>query len=150
MHHYTCSIEIGADPAAVFAFHTDPANLLRISPRHLHVDILRHDPPAEGAEVELRVRPLRLFSQHWRLRFDLFDPPRRLGDVMISGPFAHWKQVREFIPLRNGNTLLSDSVEYALPFGRIGRLANTLFIGHEIKSMFHQRQKRTKRLLEMD
>lgn len=148
MYHYTCSIEIGADAEAVFAFHTNPDNLIRITPRYLHVSILRADPMGEGGEVELRVRPFFLMAQRWHMRFDIYDPPRRLGDVMLSGPFPLWKQVREFIPLRNGNTLLSDSVEYELPFGALGRIAHTLIMRRQIISMFHQRQKRTKRLLE--
>ncbi len=148
MYHYTCSIEIDADADALFAFHTKPENLIRITPGYLQVTILRADPAGEGSEVELRVRPLFLFAQHWHMRFDIYDPPRRLGDVMLSGPFPHWKQVREFIPLRNGRTLLSDSVEYELPFGAAGRFAHTLIMRRQIMSMFHQRQKKTKALLE--
>lgn len=148
MYQYTCSIEISADVETVFAFHTDPENLKRITPGYIHVSILRHDPMGEGSEVELRVRPLFLFSQHWHMRFDIYDPPRRLGDVMLRGPFPHWKQVREIIPLRNGNTLLSDTVEYELPFGGLGRLGHSLIMRRQIRSMFHQRQKRIKRLLE--
>ncbi len=148
MYYYTRSIEIAADPEKVFAFHVDPSNLLRITPSYLRVTILQHDPPGEDAEVKLLVRPLGLVSQHWHLRFDIYDPPRRLGDRMLSGPFPHWQQAREFIPLRNGNCLLNDSVEYEVPFGRLGQLAHPILIRRMIRSMFASRQKKTKYLLE--
>lgn len=148
MYYYTRSIEIAASLEDVFAFHTDPANLVRISPRYLHVEILRHDPPAENALVELQVRPFRLLRQTWKLRFDVFDPPRRLGDTLVEGPFTAWHQVREFIPLRNGNCLLNDSIEYDLPFGIFGKIAHTLFVGRQIHGLFEARQRKTKKLLE--
>ncbi|MCB2205259.1 SRPBCC family protein [bacterium] len=149
MYYYTRSIEIGADLETVFAFHSDPANLLRITPRYLRISIDRHDTPAEGAEVFLRVRPFLLLpAQHWQMRFDIYEPPRRLGDVMVKGPFSAWKQVREFIPLSNGNCLLNDSVEYDLPYGTLGHLVNKLVVTRLIRGMFASRQKRTKRLLE--
>jgi ligand-binding SRPBCC domain-containing protein len=148
MYYFTRSIEIDADLDAVFAFHTDPANLPRITPCFLRVRILRHDPPAENAEVELHVRPFGLFAQHWHLRFDQYDPPRRLGDIMLSGPFPKWHQTREFIPLRNGHCLLNDSVEYSLPFGALGRVAHSLFVARLIRLMFASRQNKTKKVLE--
>jgi len=148
MYYYTRSIEIAADLEKVFAFHIDPSNLLRITPRYLRVKLLQHDHPGAGAEVKLLVRPLGLFPQHWHLRFDLFDAPRRLGDIMLSGPLPHWRQVREFIPLRNGNCLLNDSVKYEVPFGRFGKLAHPFLIRRMIRAMFASRQKITKKLLE--
>lgn len=148
MQYFSRSIEIAAEQDVVYSFHTNPSNLARITPSNFKVDILEAGPPEEGTEVILRVKPIPFISQKWHLRFDVFEPPRRLGDVMLKGPFRHWKQTREFVPLSNGKTLLNDIIEYELPFGPLGRLAHRLFIGRQIDEMFTYRHRQAKKLLE--
>ncbi len=151
MQRYERSIEIQVPVGELFAFHTEPSNLLRITPPNVRVEVLRHDPPGEDAIVELRVRPipfLPFISSRWRMRFDIFDAPRRLADVQVSGPFRHWRQIREFIPIDDEHSLLHDTVLYELPFGPLGRLVNSLVVARQIRHMFEHRQSATKRLLE--
>lgn len=148
MHTYTASIRIEAPPPVVFAFHTDPANLLRITPPHVKVELLRFDETREGAMVELRVRPLPFVATRWLMRFDIFDPPRRLQDVQVRGPFRSWRQLREFIPDGKNACILRDTVGYALPFGPVGRIAYRMFVAREIRKIFAHRQAEIKRLVE--
>ena len=148
MQHYTRSIEIAEEVEKVYAFHTDPANVVRITPPHVKVWVLKYGPPVAGTEVWLRVRPLPFVYQKWHLRFEVFDPPRRLTDVMVKGPFRYWKQTREFIRLDNGHTLLNDIVEYELPFRGLGRFFNRLLLSRLIDEMYSYRQETTKRILE--
>jgi ligand-binding SRPBCC domain-containing protein len=148
MDTYTTSIRIKASVESVFAFHTEPANLLRITPRHIRVDILRFDSPGEGALVELRVRPLPLISTRWLMRFDVFEPPHRLADVQVRGPFRRWRQLREFIPDGEEHCLLRDTVEYELPFGLLGRIVNRVFFARQIRGMFAFRQEMTREAVE--
>ena len=151
MQRYERSIQIPVPVEELFAFHTEPSNLLRITPPGVRVEIMRHDVPGEDAVVELRVRPipfLPFISSRWRMRFDIFDPPRRLADVQVSGPFRHWRQLREFIPIDGSHSLLHDTVLYELPFGPLGRLVNSLFVARQIRRMFEHRQMATKHLLE--
>ena len=153
MHTYTTSIRIAAAAERVFAFHTEPANLLRITPDKITVEILRFDPAGEGAMVELRVRPLPLIAARWLMRFDVFEPPAgdrhgRLQDTQQRGPFRSWRQLREFIPDGPEASVLRDTVEYALPLGALGRLLDRLIVRREVRKMFHHRQAAIKRLLE--
>ncbi|MCZ7556715.1 MAG: SRPBCC family protein [Bacteroidia bacterium] len=148
MHTYTTSIRIHASVESVFAFHTDPANLLRITPRTIRVDILRFDAAGEGAMVELRIRPLPLIFTRWLMRFDVFEPPYRLSDVQVRGPFRHWRQLREFIPDGDEYCLLRDTVEYALPFGIFGRILNRALVARQIRGMFAYRQEKTRETVE--
>lgn len=155
MHTYTTSIRIAASAERVFAFHTEPANLLRITPGKIKVDILRFDPAGEGAMVELRVRPLPLIATRWLMRFDVFEPPAdgrpgRLQDTQQRGPFRAWRQLREFIPDGADACLLRDTVEYALPFGALGRLLDRLVVRREVRKMFAHRQATIKWLLERE
>lgn len=148
MHTYTTSIRIHASVEGVFAFHTDPSNLLRITPPDIRVEILRFDAAGEGAMVELCVHPLPFISTRWLMRFDVFEPPYRLSDVQVRGPFRHWRQLREFIPDGDEHCLLRDTVEYELPFGILGRMVNRFFVARQIRLMFAHRQAATKEGIE--
>ncbi|MBN1449203.1 MAG: SRPBCC family protein [Bacteroidetes bacterium] len=148
MQRYERSISVNAPVERLFAFHTDPANLLRITPKNVRVDILRHDPAGEGAIVEVRVRFLPFLSTRWRLRFEVFDPPRRLCDLQEKGPFRYWRQTREFIPLSEDSSMLHDVLEYELPGGFIGAFLARTFVHTRVAEMFEFRQKETKRLIE--
>lgn len=153
MQRYERSIEIQVPVEELFAFHTEPSNLPRITPPNVRVEVLRHDPPGEDAIVELRVRPILLLpfiSTRLRMRFDIFDPPRRLADVQVAGPFRSWRQIREFIPIDESHSLLHDTVLYELPLGPLGRLVNNLFVARQVRRMFEHRQMTTKELLEVN
>ena len=143
----TRSIEIAADIEKVFGFHTDPANLLKITPPNIRVEILRHDPPGRGAVVVLRVKPFPLVTQTWEMCFDEFDAPRRMSDVQVRGPFKTWRQTREFASSPEG-MVLTDTVDYTLPLGLLGALADALFVRRHIGAMFTHRQDTIKRLME--
>ena len=153
MHTYTTSIHIAAPAERVFAFHTEPAHLLRITPEKITVEILRFDPAGEGAMVELRVSPLPMVATRWLMRFDVFEPPTdgrpgRLQDAQVRGPFRAWRQLREFLPEGGNACVLRDTVEYTLPFGALGRLLDRLVVRREVRKMFAHRQAAIKKLLE--
>ena len=151
MHMHITSILIQAPAEDAYAFHTDPANLLRITPKGIKVEILRFDPSGPDAIVELKVKPfplIPLIAMRWRMRFDIVEPPYRLSDVQVSGPFRYWRQLREFIPNGPDACILRDTVEYTLPFGFLGRVANRLFVARLIRRMFDHRQEATRSILE--
>jgi ligand-binding SRPBCC domain-containing protein len=67
-------------------------------------------------------------------------------DVQLRGPFKSWRHCHTVRPKRNG-TLLRDEVNYELPFGPLGSLANSLFIRHQLTATFNFRHNRTLELL---
>lgn len=144
---YERSVDIAAPVETVFAFHCDPHNLQRITPSSMSVTLLHWEEMKPGAVVELRVRPLPLVAQTWRMVFDEVDSPHRLTDRMEKGPFRQWIQRRIFSAIPMG-TRLTDRVEYVLPFGTLGRLAGRLVVERIVASMFVYRQHRTKQMIE--
>lgn len=141
------SVEIAAPIETVFHFHDNTDNLLRITPPHIKVQIESRGTPGLGYEVHLRVRQFGLLTMHWHVRITEYVAPTRMVDEQVKGPFAIWRQIRDLRPIPGG-TELRDTVEYAVPFGILGRLANWLVIRREIERMFAYRQHATKRLLE--
>ena len=156
----------------VFAFFANPGNLPHLCPQWQQARIessrlvappprpvapdptLRFQSPAagEGSEVAISFRLISKvpFRVGWVARITEFAWNRHFCDVQIQGPFASWKhrhgisaEVREGV---NG-TLVSEEVEYELPFGPLGGLAHAMFVRRRMEAMFAYRKKRLEEIL---
>ncbi|HAC46846.1 MAG TPA: cyclase [Chloroflexi bacterium] len=69
----------------------------------------------------------RHFGIHWRMtsRITAFDRPRLFVDESNEGPFASFRHEHRF-ESRDITTTMRDIVDFRLPFGLIGRLADLL------------------------
>jgi ligand-binding SRPBCC domain-containing protein len=144
------SCVVRAPVADVFAFHLDPHNAARISPRTLPVVAVRASfPLTEGDEAEIVVRLWPTpFRQTWRVQAERVVAPTLVVDRMLAGPFRSWVHQHRFEDLGDGTTRLTDHVDYHLPFGLLGALADAV-VGHRaLERVFRHRQARTRELLE--
>ncbi len=147
VRRYERSVIINASIDRVFHFHDDTNNLLRITPKGIKVAIEAIGTPGLGYEAKLVVTQYGLIRMRWHVRITQYNPPHSITDVQISGPFRTWRQHRYFRAVEGG-TELTDVVEYRLPFGWLGKIADALLVKREIAKMFAYRQEATKRLLE--
>jgi len=147
MYSYSRTIRINAPIDRVFHFHDDTSNLIRITPPNTKVSVVASGIPGLGNEITLRVTQLGLLTSTWIVRITEYDAPKSFVDEQLKGPFRSWKQTRSFKAVEGG-TELTDTVEYALPFGVLGSIAYTLFVKRQVELMFAYRQQRTKELLE--
>jgi ligand-binding SRPBCC domain-containing protein len=134
----------------VFAFHLDTRNAARIAPRTMPVLAVRGSfPLSQGDEVELDVRlwPLPL-RQTWRVRAERIVPPSLVVDRMLTGPFPAWTHEHRFADLGDGTTRLTDHVDYRVPLGVLGTLADRLVLHRLLDRAFRARQAVTRELLE--
>jgi ligand-binding SRPBCC domain-containing protein len=71
----------------------------------------------------------RHFGRTWRVtsRITEMNPPRMFVDEMEEGPFACFRHEHEFTP-RDGGTLMIDRVDFAAPFGLLGKVADVLLV----------------------
>lgn len=146
------SCVVRAPIADVFAFHLDTRNAARISPRAMPVVAIRGSfPLGEGDEVEIVVRlwptPVR---QTWRVEAERIVSPTLVVDRMLAGPFPSWLHEHRFEDLGDGATRLTDRVDYHLPLGWLGSLADVVLVHRLLASTFRHRQARTRELLESD
>lgn len=147
---YERSVDIDAPVGAVFRFHLDTRNAPLISPAAAtFLAVEGTFPVTPGAVVTLRVRqpPIPL-AQTWRVRIAEVVPDRLVVDVAERSPFARWRHSHIFTPLEGGGTRMTDRVEYALPFGPLGRLVDRLVGRRQLEAMFVERHQRTKALFE--
>lgn len=132
----------------VFAFFSDAFNLERITPPFLRFRILTPPPirMAAGTVIEYR---LRLFGApiFWRTVIESWRPEESFVDSQIKGPYSLWRHTHSFEENGPGQTLMRDTVEYALPFGPAGSLAHHLFVRRWLDGIFDYRAAMTARLL---
>lgn len=148
MQTYSRSIEIRSPIDRVFHFHDDIGNLLKITPPDARLQVLSADPPGKGQRVVLSVSQFGLLKLKWEVVITEYDPPNRMTDEQLHGPFHSWKQTRIFEKLGDRLTRMTDTVEYELPLHAISDLILGPFFKKQIEQQFDYRQARTKALLE--
>ena len=159
----------------VFAFFANPENLPRLMPRwqQTRIEEAAFAPPpprppsasplqpkgiAAGAGTRMTISfrpfpysPLRI---PWEAEITEFTWNDHFCDHQLRGPFAYWRHCHTVRPkTRTGEsgagTLLRDEVEYELPLGKLGELANALVVPAQFRYIFRYRHKRTRELLAL-
>ena len=133
----------------VFAFFGDAFNLERITPRFLSFRILTERPVRMQAGTLLEYK-LSLFGIgfYWQTRIEEWQPEEYFVDIQLKGPYAVWRHTHSFEEIDERRTLMRDRVEYAIPYGPLGRLAHGLFVRRSLKKIFAYRARETARLLD--
>ncbi len=137
----------------VFAFFADPANLPPLMPgwQRARVERAKYvapSPPAagvaagEGSMITISFRaipwvPLRL---EWDALITEFRWNDFFCDEQRRGPFKYFRHCHRITEERNG-TVVRDAVEYELPLGLLGDLANGLAMKRQIRALFSYRQR---------
>ena len=136
------SVLLAASPAEVYAFHEDPRNIVKISPPSLRVrGVVCTVPARPGQEFRLRVSQFGL-PMEWIGFWEEAEPFARLVDGACKCPFLHWRHHHLFAAAPGG-TLMTDRVEYALPFGMLGRLLDRTVMRVVFAAMFTARHRAT-------
>ena len=138
---------IEAPAAEVYAWHALPDALKQLLPPGQYAEVLEKAGGIErGACVVLRFGRWP-FRRRWVAEHQGFEVGRYFSDVQVSGPFAYWKHTHTFDPEGPAACILEDQVEYALPFGFLGRWFAGRFVRRRLLAMFEHRHAVTARLL---
>jgi len=142
MHALEVTTFIAAPPERVFSFFSDPANLSRITPPWLRFRIHGETPRemAPGVRIEYRIRWL-FFRLSWVTRITRFEPPRVFEDLQEKGPYRKWVHTHTFEPGPAGGVTMRDRVEYALPFGVLGRIMHAIAVRRQLEGIFEYRRR---------
>ncbi len=133
--------------STVFDFFSRVENLEQITPPWMHFRILTRPPivmrPGATIAYSLRVRGIPL---RWLTVIERWDPPHEFIDIQAKGPYTFWRHTHRFSE-RDGGTLVADTVNYALPFGFLGRLAHRLQVARDLTRIFDYRSQQVEALL---
>ena len=75
------------------------------------------------------------------------DRPRRFVDELVKSAFVRLRHVHEF-QLRDGGTLMVDTLDWIAPLGPLGRIADRLFIERHMRWFVAKKQEALKRIAE--
>jgi uncharacterized protein (TIGR01777 family) len=130
---------LDATPGHAWDWHLRPGALERLTPPWEHVKVIRRSGGiTDGGTVELRVGrgPL---ARRWVARHRDAAAGRGFVDEQVDGPFASWVHEHRFEPAGAGRTRMLDRVEYALPYGAAGALADSLLVRRRLQRTFRYR-----------
>jgi ligand-binding SRPBCC domain-containing protein len=136
---------IAAPAANVYAWHARPDALERLTPPWEHATVVEKTGGIErGARVMLQVGRWP-FRTRWIAEHQDFAVGRNFSDVQVAGPFAYWKHTHTFEPDGPAACFLEDRVEYALPFGPLGRWFGGWYVRRKLARLFEYRHAVTAR-----
>jgi ligand-binding SRPBCC domain-containing protein len=130
----------------VFDFFSQAENLQELTPPWLHFHIISVNPaPIEkGALIKYSLH-WRRFPIRWTTEIIEWQPPYRFVDLQLKGPYKLWRHEHRFLPEAIG-TRISDEVQYALPFGVLGKIAHALKVRRDVETIFAYRRQAVDRL----
>jgi ligand-binding SRPBCC domain-containing protein len=133
--------------STVFDFFSSAENLEPLTPPWMHFRILTPPPivmkPGATIAYSLRVRGIPL---RWLTEIERWNPPHEFIDVQARGPYKLWRHTHRFSEVEGG-TLIVDAVEYALPFGVLGRMVHRLQVARDLGQIFDYRVQQVHALL---
>ena len=140
LHTLECEMSAPVSVREAFEIFEDPHNLAKIMPPWLNFRISSEGKVAmrRGAEITYGIRWARI-PLSWKTVITEYEPPFFFVDEQASGPYRYWRHWHSFRP-SEGGTIVGDRVEYALPFGWLGRIADALFVRRRLRQIFAYRQ----------
>lgn len=138
-HRLSASQFVARPIEEVFDFFSRPENLGRITPASMGFEFLTDDRDMrDGLVIRYRIRPLLGIPLTWTTKITGYEPPFRFQDIQLSGPYARWEHSHTFEAVPGG-TLVHDEIQYAVPLGPLGDLANKLVVRSELERIFRHR-----------
>lgn len=142
MAHLQISGLIPASRNEVFDYLTAPSHQAFLLEPVIQVEALSEDaPPKRGQELHFSMVRFGL-SQSVRFRIEDVLPGRRFSYRQSEGLFYTWSHTMKFEEHDENSTLVTDLVDYQLPLGLFGYLADDLLIKKDMKRLLQKRLQR--------
>jgi len=139
---------IPSDIQTVWAFFSNPENLVKLSPEYLDFRIV-HCPATKevfnGMKIEYRVSPVMKIPLKWESVIQDVVPFRQFKDIQTKGPYKVWEHTHFFESIAGG-VLMKDQVSYEMPFGALGNWAQRLFVAKQLNELFDYRTEKIEAL----
>lgn len=122
----------------LWQFMSSPQNLKHITPASMNFDILNNSADGEmyaGMIICYKVSPLPLFRVRWVTEISHVEKLKYFVDEQRFGPYSFWHH-KHFLKEVPGGVLMTDIVDYKIPFGWLGDLANVLLVRRKLKEIF--------------
>ncbi|MDQ6814322.1 MAG: SRPBCC family protein [Bacteroidota bacterium] len=124
-------------------FFSTPANLKDITPAHMGFVITSEHHGQEmypGQVIEYTVKPVAGIPVYWMTEITHVAAGKYFVDEQRFGPYSLWHHQHHFKEVQGG-VEMTDIVHYKIPYWFFGDIANSLFVGSQLKQIFDFRYK---------
>lgn len=139
---YTQKIPAGIEE--VWDFFSNPQNLVKITPREMHMRITNEEDIGslyEGMTISYRLFPFFDFPVRWSTEIIRVARPYEFEDEQKSGPYEVWRHKHLFREASEG-VEMTDIIEYKIPFGFFGEMLDQLLIQSRLDYVFNYRREK--------
>jgi len=130
--------------AETWDFFTSPLNLAKITPPNMGFTVTSpYDTKSKvypGMIITYKISPLLGIQMDWMTEITQVKELDYFVDEQRFGPYALWHHEHHFKEIKGG-VHMTDILNYAIPYGVIGRLGNALLVRKKILKIFAYREK---------
>ncbi|MDO3644497.1 SRPBCC family protein [Mucilaginibacter sp. L3T2-6] len=125
-------------------FFSSPLNLAKITPDDMKF-IVTSDYNGDtkmyaGMIITYKITPVMGIKMNWMTEITHVKEGQYFVDEQRFGPYALWHHQHHFKEIEGG-VLMTDILNYAIPYGVIGRFTNAVFVGNKVKQIFEFRKR---------
>ena len=125
-------------------FFSSPLNLAKITPKEMNFTVTSpftaDTKMYEGMIITYKVSPLLGIKMDWMTEITHVKEHEYFVDEQRFGPYALWHHQHHFKKINCG-VHMTDILNYAIPYGPLGTLANKLLVKKQVENIFKYREK---------
>ncbi len=144
MRSFEQSFKVNCNIDKVWNFYTNIKHLEIVTPPNLKLKIIEssNNQIVEGLITTISGR-LVLYNSKWNSKISLVDTSKHMYiDEMVKGPFKKWKHIHIFSEIGKNQTVVTDKIEFELPFFLFGKLMEG-YVENNLKKIFEFRKIQT-------
>ena len=122
-------------------FLSNPKNLKRITPDYMGFKIINGtaDKIYAGQIIQYMVSPVMGIPTKWVTEITHVDDGNYFVDEQRFGPYSLWHHKHFIKAIKNG-VEMKDIIDYKIPLGIIGRIAQPILVAPKLKEIFEYRK----------
>ena len=122
-------------------FLSNPKNLKRITPDYMGFKIINGmaDKMYAGQIIQYVVTPVMGIPTKWVTEITHVDDGNYFVDEQRFGPYSLWHHKHFIKAIKNG-VEMKDIIDYKIPLGIIGRIAQPILVAPKLKEIFEYRK----------
>lgn len=136
--------EVPVSKKEAWDFFSSPRNLSRITSPEMDFVItsdFNDEQMYPGMIITYKLRPVMGIPINWCTEITHVEHGNYFVDEQRFGPYALWHHQHHFKEI-SGGVELTDILHYAIPFGFIGRLTNSIFVRRQVEKIFAYREEK--------
>ncbi len=148
MYSFKTTQQLACSVAEAWTFFSSANNLSDITPPDMNFTVLtpfEDDKIYKGMKIDYTVSPLFHIPLKWQTEIIQVDFEKSFTDFQNKGPYKLWSHHHIFEANADG-VLMTDHIDYELPFGFLGTFAHRILVKKKIENIFEYRKRKLNQL----